>query len=102
MEENLDENLEGNKLQSYYDSKGKKIGDTLIGFFGGLFAYMIIAGIVNATDSMGTLVIVLSIIAYFVAVIMFSVKGRKFITVGLVLLAVIPLIVLGGCLLVMG
>ncbi len=104
MEENLDENIEGNKEPSYYDTKGKKVSDTFIGFFGGLFAYLVIGGIFSTIRYSGIsiAVILLSVVAYIVAVIGFITRGRKFIAIGLILLVVIPLIVFGGCLLVMG
>jgi hypothetical protein len=102
MEENLDENLKGNKEQSYYDdNKGKKIRDIVFGFFGGLFVCIIIGGIFAQSGAAGAVAIWLSVIAYITAIIIFLSKGRKYIAIGLILLAIVPLIVLGGCLLVM-
>jgi hypothetical protein len=97
MEENLNEQLpdklQNNKGLPYYATKGKKRDDVLIGFFGGLGAYIVIGMITAVSGAIGTVIGILALITYIVLLISFIKKGRKFLAIGLLLVLAVPLII---------
>ena len=110
MTENLDEKLTTEKEQRklYYTDGSNKVIDLLIGFFGGLGGIAIIAGLVSAINAINYIqinvytlnraAIWFIVILYICAIIYFFHIERKFISIGIIFISIIPLILFGGCL----
>lgn len=116
--ENSEKNLELNnkklpefnaKVDYYSNSMGKKIGDFFIGFFG-YFILFFVLGIITSrlgqilNDLDTNFIIIFNIISIiFMFIILTGVcylcikKGRKYITIGIIAFILTPLLLFGGC-----
>lgn len=108
------ENQSQNKTD-YYTSAGRKVGDFCIGFFGVWVLSYILSIILTllfyflSLSNSGTgfafsSMIVIAVIALLVAIIGIIVafkKGRRYIGIGIIVSAIIPLLLLGACWLIL-
>jgi hypothetical protein len=95
----------------YYKSgKHRKVTDFMIGFFGAMtlwFLSPLIAWLfpvinISFISFVMSFIYVLSFVAFFLIAIYFSRKGRRFITIGMVSILIVPLLFLGsGCILLL-
>jgi len=79
-----------------------KVSDTIAGFFMGI-AYFIVSMIIlnmNHFYKINSFLIGLLIVIYSSIIIYFIIKKRSFISIGLVLTVVLPIAVVGGCILI--
>jgi hypothetical protein len=91
---NLSKEIKSNNSLKYDSSKKTK--DLMIGCFGG-GGSIILLGIILSAISIEITLIVLGILLI-TSIIYFFYKERHFISIGLILAVIIPLIVFGSCL----
>jgi len=97
-----------NKKDYYGDSDGRRVGDFLLGFFGiwiiGLLIYFTIAGLLSTINlpviggGLVTIAIMLEMAFLIFAIIFAFVKNRKYIGLGIIVSALVPLLIFGACL----
>ena len=88
------------KRTDYYTTKGKKIRDFLIGFIGIILILLISTFLSSAILYAGLIIFFFFLGIIVFLLILLSIKGRRFIVIGAVSFAIIPLIGLGSCLLI--
>jgi heme/copper-type cytochrome/quinol oxidase subunit 4 len=95
------------KKPDYYQRKGQKVFDFFVGFLGSLIlcvVYLII--ITNYSASLGSIIAfvfnipVIILILVLACFFSFS-SGRRFIGIGVISIAIIPLIAFGSCLMLL-
>lgn len=111
MEENKKQersNVLGNSRKpDYYTSTGNKAGDFLIGFFGVIILFFLYTTVISFAPSlfysagMVWVIYFIPIAVIAVAPVIFFKIGRRFITIGIISIALIPFLVFGSCLLLL-
>ncbi len=91
-----------NRESVYYQDKGKKVTDFLLGFFGVYFINLILGFIMDFIKSIGiefidkdsvyTVFTLMRLIGLMFAVIYFSKKARKYIVIGIISMGIIQLL----------
>jgi hypothetical protein len=89
----------------YYTSTKRKVGDFFIGFFGGvvltiLFSFLS-SFLFRTSENYSLAVSSLSLVVTVFLIIFLFRKGRRFIAIGLISMALLPLLAFGSCLLIL-
>jgi hypothetical protein len=92
------------KAKDVYYQKGKyrKLGDFLIGFFGAIGLMMIPMFMQSSVPSISGVLLMLFFVALFPIGIFCSKNGRRFITIGMISISIIPLLLAGSCFVLLG
>jgi hypothetical protein len=89
----------------YYTTTGKKVGDFILGFFGIIILNFIFGAVLYPLFSLansGWANLFISIVALVLFSVLFFKIGRRFIAVGIISMALIPILIFGSCLLLLG
>lgn len=107
--QNKDENITYGHFEKsdYYVSSGRKAGDFLVGFFGVIILsilYTVIANFLSSFFSTSvwiTIGFLFSIISYILLTVLFFKIGRRFIAIGIISIALVPLLLFGSCMVIL-
>lgn len=85
----------------YYTTTGKKVGDFILGFFG-IVILNLIFGTALSFANLGWANLLISIVVFVFLLVLFFKIGRRFIAIGIISIALIPILIFGSCLLLLG
>lgn len=85
----------------YYTTTGKKVGDFILGFFGIIILNSIFATVLSFA-SLGWTSLLIPIVVFAFSLVLFFKIGRRFIAIGIISIALIPILLFGSCLLLLG
>lgn len=91
--------------ENYYTSTGKKVGDFFLGFFGVLILNFILAfifGFLFIFANLYWMNLFISIAISLALIFLFFKKNRRFIAIGIIAMMLIPILVFGSCLVLLG
>ena len=85
----------------YYTSVGKKVWDFFMGFFGALAVFFGALYLASSVFSGSLLYYLILTLVAIIAVAWFFHVGRRFVSIGITSTVLIPLLIFGGCLLML-
>jgi uncharacterized membrane protein len=103
MEDLPENNHPVNSDQDYYSKKSNKVKDIATGVLLG-FLYLILMTSLSIwmfgslKENMATILSVILVALYLLAIPVLFLKKKRYIAIGLILLVVVPLAIFGGCL----
>ncbi len=106
MEEPLKKNIDNNIVNSdsFYSVRRNRVRDILFGIGLGLFYFIlssIIIAIIGDLGEPGIIFIAAFLIfIYLFAVALFFIIKRKYLSIGLIIIVILPVAIFGGCLLI--
>jgi hypothetical protein len=103
--------MEEPQKPDYYITTGRKVGDFLLGFFGVAvlsFIYTFVSSFVYSLLSSQTFSIAIwanffvSVIILVLLAVLFFKIGRRFIAIGVISISLLPILIFGSCILLLG